>query len=238
MIQLQEVSIGYQNALMKISQLRLEPGQLYALVGLNGSGKSTLLKTLATQIPKLQGEIMINDYTIDQLVQDPVLRAKQIAWVSSKFEGVAHLSVLDYVGLGRTPYLDRLGRVSKVEQEQIATQLATLNLQHLKDKLTKELSDGERQLVSLARAIVQDTPVMLLDEPASFLDFLNREKLLSVLMNWVKDAQRCVLFSSHDLDLCVEYNIPMLALSDGKIEILKNRTKKEVIAALSNPAVV
>ncbi|MEN9743830.1 MAG: hypothetical protein RLZZ65_1635 [Bacteroidota bacterium] len=236
MIQLQEVTIGYQKTLMKIGQLHLAPGQLYALVGLNGSGKSTLLKTLATQLPQLQGKITINGYAIEQLIQDPILRSKQIAWVSSKFDGVEHLTVLDYVSLGRTPYLDRLGRVSKVEKEQIIDQLAALNLEHLKVKLTKELSDGERQLVSLARAIVQDTPVMLLDEPASFLDFLNREKLLSVLMTWVQDAQRCVVFSSHDLELCIEHNIPLLALSKGKIEIWKDRTKKEVIAALSNEA--
>jgi iron complex transport system ATP-binding protein len=111
--------------------------------------------------------------------------------------------------------------------------LSRLNLTSLAHRATQNLSDGERQLASLARAIVQDTPYMILDEPASFLDYFNRELLLEQLQNWVQsNANRTAIFSSHDIDLCLEKGIKLLVLHEQRLTLLENPTKKEVMDLL------
>lgn len=232
MIRFEHTIIGHQHPLIAIEDLTLQAGKVYALLGLNGSGKSTLLQTLAAQIAPLDGSLTLNHYPIAQLAKDGNLRAQQIAFVSSRFEGIDHLNVFDYVALGRTPHTSFFGKISVDDQHTVGQTLKDLSLTHLTQKLTKELSDGERQLVSLARAFVQDTPVLLLDEPASFLDFLNRENLLMALLAWVKKSKRCVLLSSHDLDLCLEHKLPLLAINGGQIQELQVQSKKEVVAIL------
>jgi iron complex transport system ATP-binding protein len=224
--------IGYQRPLIAIENLTLQAGKVYALLGLNGSGKSTLLKTLAAQTPPLEGALTLNHYPIAQLAKDANLRAQQIAFVSSRFDGIEHLTVVEYVALGRIPYLSFFGKVTAEDQQMVSETLMNLGLTHLAQKRTKELSDGEKQLVSLARAFVQDTPVLLLDEPSSFLDFLNRENLLLALLKWVSQGQRCALLSIHDIDLCLEHNLHLLALAGGQIQELIGQDKKEVVSVL------
>ncbi|MFM7005670.1 MAG: ABC transporter ATP-binding protein [Flavobacteriales bacterium] len=232
MISFQHTVFGYQRPLISIENLTLESGKVYALLGLNGSGKSTFLKTLAAQTPLLAGSLTLNNYPLAQLAKDGNLRAQQIAFVSSRFDGIEHLTVFDYVALGRIPYLSVLGKMTALDQQRVIETLKELALTHLTQKRTKELSDGEKQLVSLARAFVQDTPLLLLDEPSSFLDFLNRENLLLALLKWVGQGQRCVLLSSHDIDLCLEHNLPILALAGGQIQELLGQDKKEVLSIL------
>ncbi|MEY5002133.1 MAG: hypothetical protein RLZZ211_2169 [Bacteroidota bacterium] len=233
MIRFQHTEIGYHRPLFTIEDLHLQTGKVYALLGLNGSGKSTLLKTLAAQIPALSGSLTINEYTTEQLVKDGRLRSQQIAFVSSRFEGVEHLKVWNYIALGRIPYASLFGKLSAKDQQLVNDAIERLGLTHLTQKLTMELSDGERQMVSLARAFVQETPVLLLDEPASFLDFLNRENLLIALIEWVSEAQRCVLLSSHDIDLCIEHQLPLLVLADTKLQEVQGLSKRAVMALLS-----
>lgn len=226
MIHLQHTVIGYQQALLSIDELSIAPGKVFALLGLNGSGKSTFLKTLAAQIPPLAGTILVNQYTVELLAQDGVLRAQQIAFVSSRFDGVQHLKVLDYVALGRVPYASLFGKISRADLDLVKDTIEKIGLTHLSEKPTLALSDGERQMVSLARAFVQDTPVLLLDEPASFLDFLNREQLLRALMIWARQFNKCVVLSSHDIDLCIEHDLSMLLLAQQKIQTVQGMKKR------------
>jgi iron complex transport system ATP-binding protein len=228
MIRFQHTEIGYHRPLLAIEDLHLQKGKVYALLGLNGSGKSTLLKTLAAQIPVLSGNLLINDFIVEELAQNANLRAQQIAFVSSRFEGVEHLSVADYVGLGRIPYASIFGKLTADDRQLVHDTLEKLGLSYLSEKRTLELSDGERQMVSLARAFVQDTPVLLLDEPASFLDFLNREQLLRTLIPWAMHTNRCVVLSSHDLDLCIEHDLPLLLLAQQKLNVVQGLSKRDV----------
>ena len=142
---------------------------MYALIGRNGSGKSTLLKTIIGQLPLLNGQLYIGEHALSTLVKNHEQRAKLIAYVASMFDGVDALTLQAYVALGRLPYLGALGRLQPEDQQKIEEILARLDLTKLAAKPTVQLSDGERQLGSLARAMVQDTPIMVLDEPASFL---------------------------------------------------------------------
>lgn len=233
MIRFKNIQVGYAQVLLEIDDLALEAGRVYALIGRNGSGKSTLLKSMIGQLPLLGGQIEIGDHSINQLIKDHAQRAREIAYVASMFEGVEALTLKAYVALGRLPYLGALGRLQPEDQDKIDEILARLDLTKLASKPTPQLSDGERQLGSLARAMVQDTPIMVLDEPASFLDYFNRELLLEQLQIWVQGSQnRTAIFSSHDIDLCLEKQIPLLILSNKKLVLLENASKESVMELL------
>lgn len=233
MIRFKNIQVGYAQVLLEIDDLALEAGRVYALIGRNGSGKSTLLKSMIGQLPLLGGQIEIGDHSIHQLIKDHAQRAREIAYVASMFEGVEALTLKAYVALGRLPYLGALGRLQPEDQDKIDEILARLDLTKLASKPTPQLSDGERQLGSLARAMVQDTPIMVLDEPASFLDYFNRELLLEQLQIWVQGSQnRTAIFSSHDIDLCLEKQIPLLILSNKKLVLLENASKESVMELL------
>lgn len=233
MIRFKNIQVGYAHVLLEIADLALEAGRVYALIGRNGSGKSTLLKSMIGQLPLLGGQIEIGDHSINQLIKDHAQRAREIAYVASMFEGVEALTLKAYVALGRLPYLGALGRLQPEDQDKIDEILARLDLTKLASKPTPQLSDGERQLGSLARAMVQDTPIMVLDEPASFLDYFNRELLLEQLQIWVQGSQnRTAIFSSHDIDLCLEKQIPLLILSNKKLVLLENASKESVMELL------
>ena len=234
MITIQHAQVGYQTTLIDIAQLALPEGQLYALIGRNGSGKSTLLQSLIGQLPLRAGSISIGSFSLEELQKNAALRSTQVAYVASMFAGVEALTLRAYVSLGRVPHLGAFGRLQASDLEIVDEVLKALNLSDLAQKDTRKLSDGERQLASLARAIVQDTPLMVLDEPASFLDYFNRELLLDQLQQWVQQkTERTAIFSSHDIDLCLQKGIPMLVLHQQKLTLLAKPTKQEVMALLS-----
>jgi iron complex transport system ATP-binding protein len=233
MITIQHAQVGYQTTLIDIAQLALPEGQLYALIGRNGSGKSTLLQSLIGQLPLRAGSISIGAFSLEELQKNAALRSTQVAYVASMFAGVDALTLRAYVSLGRVPHLGALGRLQASDLEIVDEVLQALNLSDLAQKDTRKLSDGERQLASLARAIVQDTPLMVLDEPASFLDYFNRELLLDQLEQWVQQKpERTAVFSSHDIDLCLQKGIPMLVLHQHKLTLLDKPSKQEVMALL------
>jgi iron complex transport system ATP-binding protein len=233
MISIQHAQVGYQTTLIDIAQLALPAGQIYALIGRNGSGKSTLLQSLIGQLPLRSGSISIGAFSLEELQKNAALRSTQVAYVASMFAGVEALTLRAYVSLGRVPHLGAFGRLQVSDLQLVDEVLQALNLSDLAQKDTRKLSDGERQLASLARAIVQDTPLMVLDEPASFLDYFNRELLLDQLQRWVQQKpERTAVFSSHDIDLCLQKGIPMLVLQQQKLTLLTKPTKQEVIALL------
>lgn len=233
MITIQHAQVGYQTTLIDIAQLALPAGQIYALIGRNGSGKSTLLHSLIGQLPLRAGSISLGAFSLEELQKNTALRSTQVAYVASMFAGVEALTLRAYVSLGRVPHLGAFGRLQPTDLQFVDEVLQALSLSDLAHKDTRKLSDGERQLASLARAIVQDTPLMVLDEPASFLDYFNRELLLDQLQQWVQQKpERTAVFSSHDIDLCLQKGIPMLVLHQQKLTLLIKPSKQEVMALL------
>jgi iron complex transport system ATP-binding protein len=233
MITIQHAQVGYQKTLIDIAQLALPAGQIYALIGRNGSGKSTLLQTLIGQLPLRAGSISLGAFSLGELQKNAALRSTHVSYVASMFAGVDALTLRAYVSLGRVPHLGAFGRMQTTDLQFVDEVLQALNLSDLAHKDTRKLSDGERQLASLARAIVQDTPLMVLDEPASFLDYFNRELLLDQLQQWVQQKpERMAVFSSHDIDLCLQKGIPVLVLHQQKLTLLAKPTKQEVMALL------
>jgi iron complex transport system ATP-binding protein len=227
MIQFRNTEIGHKEVLLKIEHLTLEQGKVYALVGRNGIGKSTLLQTMTKMVSLLSGEIQYEGIDFEKLTKTQMARV--IAYVESKFDGVEYLSVFDYLSLGRAPYTSLTGKLSLADKLIIDEITSDLNIAHLLEKKTNNISDGERQICAVARALIQETPIILMDEPTAFLDYINRQKLIEILVRVAKEKQKCIVMSTHDIDLCLENKIPFLIASRGKVTIDFYEDKKKLI---------
>lgn len=230
MIDIRAGKIGYKNVLLEIQNLHLPSGSIHALIGANGAGKSTLLNTLTGKTKLLEGEISIAERNLSTVSERE--RSRLIAFVESSFSGVEYLRLEDYVLLGRSPYTDAFGRNTKEDKRIANDAISLFGLDDYRNTDTSELSDGERQLAAIARAITQDTPVILLDEPTAFLDYGNRKTLISELNKITSEKNKCILFSTHDIDLCIEENIPVLLIEQATQQLIQTNelmTKVEIL---------
>ncbi|MFO0495692.1 MAG: ABC transporter ATP-binding protein [Flavobacteriia bacterium] len=231
MIDIRAGKIGYKKVLLEIQNLHLPSGSIHALIGANGAGKSTLLNTLTGKTKLLEGEISIAERNLNTVSERE--RSRLIAFVESSFSGVQYLRLEDYVLLGRSPYTDACGRNSK-EDRRIATEAISLfGLDKYHNTDTSELSDGERQLAAIARAIAQDTPIILLDEPTAFLDYGNRKRLINELKKIALEKNKCILFSTHDIDLCIEEMIPVVLIDQETQQLIQKNDlipKEEILS--------
>lgn len=181
--------------------LSLHAGELVCLVGPNGAGKSTLLRTLAgLQLP-LSGSILVRGEPLGSLSAQRV--AQRIAIVLTEAVPVPAMSVRELVALGRHPHTSWSGRLGAADSAAVDAALELSGMKPLADRLLVELSDGERQKAMIARAVAQETPILLLDEPTAYLDLPRRVEILRQLRELTRRARRAVLLSTHDLDLAL-----------------------------------
>ena len=229
MIDFKEVHIGYSKPLITVSGLTLHAGELYILAGKNGIGKSTLLKSICHQIPLIKGTVEINERPLNILDL-----SKTVAFVNSTFPIVEYLKTEDFIALGRSPYTNAFGRLKPSDLRIIDEVCDQLNINSLKGKYTSELSDGERQLVAIAKALAQETPVVILDEPTAFLDYSNKLIVLIKLKEIAKKLNKCVLLSSHDIDLGIEANCTFLVITakEKRIQQLNAPVNKDELLEL------
>lgn len=227
MIEIRNAIIGYNEPLFRVDSMQLEKGNVYALIGRNGVGKSTFLNTLLGYKYLLSGTISINEKELKQMSLKSI--SDEISFVGSKFDGVEFLTVFDFVALGKFPNSNWIGQISKEEKNEIREVIEEFQLSHLKDKFTTEISDGERQLSAVARAFVQGTDIIVLDEPSAFLDYINRKRIIDLLLNLSNQKNKCILISTHDLDLAFEAGLNFLAIHDGVLEKIKASKKSELV---------
>lgn len=177
--------------------LSLPVASVTLLVGANGSGKSTLLRTLAgTQVP-LEGKIEISgkDLHSTSLRQ----RARLLSLVYTDRTGGGGLTVGELVSLGRQPFTGFIGHLSRNDRHIVDQALQSVGIAHKSETFIAELSDGERQKAMIARALAQQTPLIILDEPTSFLDIASRIEILQLLSRLATEGKKTILLSSHDL---------------------------------------
>ncbi len=190
-MKLEKLSIGYgRQVVAKDLTAVLPAGTLTALVGSNGSGKSTLLRTVAGLQPSLGG-------TISPAKPGP----KEVAVVLTDRIDAPALTVEEIVGLGRIPHTPLSGHMTKADRDIIDRSLALCDITSLRKKSIRETSDGERQRAMIARAIAQDTPLILLDEPTAFLDFPAKVEILQLLLRLCREEGKTILLSTHDLEI-------------------------------------
>lgn len=208
-----ELAIGYGSKIVaKDIDFVLEPGVLCGIVGVNGIGKSTLLRTLGRFQPKLSGSIQLEGKSVED--HSPSDLSKKLSVVLTEPPASKNLTVGELIALGRHPYTNWLGTLSPEDQKQVQDSLDTFLLNDLKHRKCHELSDGQLQRVLIARAMAQDTPVIILDEPTTHLDLYHKVQILKMLQQLAHDQQKTILFSTHEIDLAIQLFDKILIL-DG-----------------------
>ena len=222
------LSIGYEKtAIASDINVTLNEGDIIALVGPNGAGKSTLFKTFSMHINPIGGKIELLGKDIKEYNNKN--RAKLLGIVLTERPDDMFLKVFDVVAAGRYPYTDMFGNLTENDENEIKESLELVGVKHLTDRVFNTLSDGEKQKVMIAKAIAQNTPIIMLDEPTAFLDYPSKIELFSLLKTLAKEKKKAILFSSHDLELLLRYtdnlwimakNLPFAA--GRSAELLKN----------------
>ena len=180
MIELQHFSIGYkENSLLHEVNATIKKGQLTALIGRNGTGKSTLLRAIAGLNRCYSGKIILDGHDIACMKTEDM--AKTLAVVTTERTRIANLRCKDVVAIGRAPYTNWIGRMQETDKEIVMQSLISVGMEAYANRTMDKMSDGECQRVMIARALAQDTPIILLDEPTSFLDMPNRYELVIAL---------------------------------------------------------
>jgi iron complex transport system ATP-binding protein len=206
-LKVQNLSIGYRtrtqtHTIASNINLKLKKGALIGLIGTNGIGKSTLLKTLTQVHPPLSGSITINEKPLE--TYNAVSLAKTMSVVLTEPLATKNLSVFELVALGRQPYTNWVGSLHDTDLKAIEKAMTLVAIEDLKYKKCYELSDGQLQKVMIARALAQDTDLIILDEPTTHLDLYHKAYILKLLQNLAKTTDKTILFSSHDIDLAIQ----------------------------------
>ncbi len=203
-VECKDVSIGYPDRssastiVKRDLSLRALGGEMVALIGGNGIGKSTLLKTIAGFQSPLAGELLIHQRSVSDF--DSTELAREMSFVSTEIVRVANLTVREMVGLGRFPYTNWLGQLNENDQEIIGKAIQLAGLSGYENRPINRISDGERQRAMIARALAQDTPIIILDEPTAFLDIANKYEIVRILHKLADEQGKCIIFSTHDLN--------------------------------------
>lgn len=201
-ITLSHITLAYgSRILLQDVSASVPRGSLTALIGRNGTGKSTLLRTAAGLGEAASGEITLCGRALASLT--PLQRASIVSFVTTDKVRIPNLACEDVVALGRAPYTNWIGRMQEADRDIVARSLALVGMAGFARKTMDRMSDGECQRILIARALAQDTPVILLDEPTAFLDLPNRYELATLLRRLAHDEGKCILFSTHDLDVAL-----------------------------------
>lgn len=202
MIKLNDITLSFgSRKLIEHASAHFECGRMTALLGRNGTGKSTLLRAIASLGEVQGGAIEIGGRELSELSNADL--ARMVAFVNTERVSVEAMTAYDLVAVGRSPYTDWSGRLRSSDHEAIERSIRIAGVEHLTDRYVDTLSDGECQRVMIAKALAQDTPAILLDEPTSYLDMPNRYELCTLLGRLAHDEGKCVLFSTHELDIAL-----------------------------------
>lgn len=195
--------------------LELAPGEIVGLIGPNGSGKTSLIRALSGILPASSGEILVDDLPLASLSAGQ--RARRIAVVPQSALLPPAFTVFECVALGRTPHLSWLGKLGQRDLEHIGGAMGATEIEALASRRAAELSGGEAQRVLLARALAQDCPILLLDEPTANLDLHHQVALLELMRRLAREKQLAVLIAMHDLNLASLYADRLVLVVNGQL---------------------
>jgi iron complex transport system ATP-binding protein len=232
------LSIGYDAAqpVFRAINFNIHAGHFVALLGVNGIGKSTLLRTIAGLQKKVSGNIELNGHEMDSLSAGE--RARLLSIVLTEKIDIDHITVREFIALGRTPYTSWTGSLDENDTAEINRVINLMKMDGLQTKLFNRLSDGEKQKTMIARALCQQTPVMILDEPTAFLDFRNKREILGLLTSIAAEMKKAIILSTHDIDAALNHCNRFWIMAENKefYELGKESDyRKEVNAKLFGP---
>ena len=230
-LETKDLAIGYKKKeIASHITLTLRGGEVTSLIGRNGAGKTTLIKTLTGNLQPLVGEILIEGRNLQDFTRKELARIMAVVNTDPNIAGGLRLKEL--VGLGRIPYTGKFGLNKGEDEVIIADAMKAVGIEHKKDSFVSQLSDGERQKGMIARGLAQQTRIILMDEPFSFLDVASRLEIFSLLKRLAKEKDKAILLSTHEVtealkmtdkvwlflkDEIYEGN-PELLIEDGKID--------------------
>lgn len=219
MIRFENLTLGYgSRILIENLSTSIKAGELTALVGRNGTGKSTLLRAITGLGDRIKGNIYLAGKPIDSLTTAEL--AQTVAFVTTDKVRIANLRCRDVVALGRAPYTNWIGRMQVQDEEIVMHSMALVGMSDYADKTMDRMSDGECQRIMIARALAQQTPIILLDEPTAFLDMPNRYELCTLLQHLAHQEKKSILFSTHELDIALALCDSIALISPPQLHLL------------------
>jgi iron complex transport system ATP-binding protein len=214
MLAVENLAFGFRSRLVGDDvTFALAPGETLAVLGGNGAGKTTLFRTLLGLLPPLAGRVSIGDRAIASLTA--AARAARLAYVPQQHASAYAFTVTEAVMMGRASYIGTFARPGRTDHAAVSDALATLGIASLARRPVTEISGGERQLVMIARALAQQAPILILDEPTANLDFGNRVRVLREL-DRLRARGMTILFSTHEPDQALAHADRALLLADGR----------------------
>ncbi len=226
-----DLTIGYaskkkQQVIANEIAIDLKQEKLVALLGKNGIGKSTLLRTLSKVQPKLAGEIMLNGIALEQLSAKAL--SQQISVVLTERIPESNLTVYELIALGRQPYTNWIGTLTEKDKEQIVMAIANTNINDLVHQRCDQLSDGQLQKVMIARALAQNTEIIILDEPTAHLDIHHKIEVFNLLKNLVEKFGKTIIISTHEIQLALQLANELWLMND--LEFVSGSTEQLIAA--------
>lgn len=231
MIALDRLTLAYGNkVILNAANTTFDRGTLTALIGRNGAGKSTLLRALAAIDTPYSGAVVIDSHPLHSLTAEE--RARLIAFVSTQRVRIANLSCQDVVAIGRAPYTNWLGRMQEQDHEIVSSALEAVGMTDFALRSIDSLSDGECQRIMIARALAQQTPVILLDEPTAFLDIPTRFEICRLLADLAHSGGKTIIFSTHDIDAALPVCDNFAILDNATLTLQSREQAAEKIKTL------
>lgn len=215
-INTQSLSLGYGDKLI-INDMNIEipKGEITVFIGANGCGKSTLLRSVARLLKPQSGSVLLEGKAISTMSSKDV--ARKMAILPQSPVAPEGLTVYQLVKQGRYPYQSWLKQWSSVDEEKVLNAIEATNLTDLKDQVVDELSGGQKQRAWIAMTLAQDTDIILLDEPTTYLDMTHQIEILDLLFDLNEFENRTIVMVLHDLNLACRYADNLVALKDGAI---------------------
>jgi iron complex transport system ATP-binding protein len=226
-IRLENVCFSHGNTpIIKEISSRFSPGNFYGILGPNGSGKTTLLDLISGFFPPDRGQILLDRTNLASLSKKQIARA--LSLVSQNYYINFPFSVEEVVMMGRHPYIDRFSHPSKTDRDRVSQVMDKAGISHLKQRRVTELSGGEKQRCIFARALCQDTPVLLLDEAFSNMDINHTLHFLSLIKEMIQETKGTIVCVLHDLNLAAAWADEILFLKEG--EVLASGKTRDVMS--------
>ncbi len=204
----QHLTIGYREKKGSVKNVvenidaSIQSGRLTCLIGANGVGKSTLLRTLCGFLPKIEGKVLVHGQDLDTMTNRQLSRA--VGVVLTDKPHLQNMTVRELVGLGRSPYTGFWGTLSEKDEDIVSRSMEMVGITTLQNRMIQTLSDGERQKVMIAKALAQQTSIIVLDEPTAFLDYPSKVEMMQLLHRLSREGDTTIFLSTHDLELVLQ----------------------------------
>ena len=216
-LQANKLSIGYTSkkevtTIATDINISLNKGKLITLIGGNGIGKSTLLRTITAIQKPISGEVFLNEKNIFT-IENSDLAQQQSLVLTDKLPS-SNLSVWELIALGRQPYTNWIGTLSEEDFNKITTAIKLTNIENIIEQNHHDIPDEQLQKVLIARALAQDTDLIILDEPTTHLDLFHKVSVFKLLQKLTHETGKCILFSTHDIDLAIQLSDEMIVMTD------------------------